>query len=62
MLREYCSGESTQEDLDVIDIFYIPRHKLLWCPVYKAATTTWFEHIIRLEELQDKVSLNKVSI
>ncbi len=38
------------------DLFYMKEKGVLWCPVFKAASTAWIDNFLRLSGNADKVS------
>ena len=37
-----------------MDSMIIQEHQLLWCPIYKAASTNWMKYLIQLSGLDER--------
>ena len=39
-----------------------PREDILWCPVFKAATSSWYRNLLRLSHLPQKAQGDRIKI
>merc|ERR1719370_667880 len=64
LLESGCQNQSHGLSIGTVgDLFPLASRALVWCPVYKAASTTWAQHLFHLagltkeeiEEIQERI-------
>ena len=58
MSRDRNMEQTTLADLRrevLMQLYFHTRRKLLYCPVYKASTSTWLNNFIRMEDTKSEV-------
>ena len=58
--EKFCHNKSLSANIKTGDNLYVlPHKKLLWCPVFKAASTNWMYYLLPLAGL-DQDAINNI--
>ena len=61
-IEKFCHNKSVSANIKTGDNLYVlPHKKILWCPVFKAASTNWMYNLLPLAGL-DKDSINVIRL
>ena len=59
-IEQFCRNKTVSADIKTGDNLYVlPHKKLLWCPVFKAASTNWMYNLLPLAGL-DQNDINNI--
>ena len=63
-IEKFCHNKSVSANIKTGDNLYVlPHKKLLWCPVFKAASTNWMYNLLPLAGLdQDDINVIRLII
>ena len=63
-IEKFCHNKSVSANIKTGDNLYVlPHKKILWCPVFKAASTNWMYNLLPLAGLdQDDISVIRLII
>ena len=55
LISKHCENQTTKPTIKSGEQLYLLwNKKLVWCPVYKAASTNWMHHLLYLSGLKEK--------
>eukprot|EP00092_Neocalanus_flemingeri_P032094 GFUD01034882.1.p1 GENE.GFUD01034882.1~~GFUD01034882.1.p1 ORF type:complete len:436 (-),score=99.92 GFUD01034882.1:116-1423(-) len=54
LLKRQCSNKKSRQSLKYKVFYPLPRKSLVWCPVFKAASTNWMHNILHLAGKTEK--------
>ena len=55
LISKHCENKTTKPTIKSGEQLYLLwNKKLVWCPVYKAASTNWMHHLLYLSGLKEK--------
>ena len=61
-IEKFCRNKTMSADIKTGDNLYVlPHKKLLWCPVFKAASTNWMYNLLPLAGL-DQEAINNIRL
>ena len=61
-MEKFCRNKTESASIKTGDNLYVlPHKKLLWCPVFKAASTNWMYNLLPLAGL-DQEAINNIRL
>ena len=61
-IEKFCHNKTVSADIKTGEHLYVlPHKKLLWCPVFKAASTNWMYNLLPLAGL-DQDAINHIRL
>ena len=61
-IKKFCRNKTERASIKTGDNLYVlPHKKLLWCPVFKAASTNWMYNLLPLAGL-DQEAINNIRL
>ena len=49
MITHHCSAKNLRQETNAMDLYVLKSKSLVYCPVYKAATSKWFHYLLYLD-------------